>query len=81
MEEREILKSMRKEANMTQKEFAEYFGIPIRTVEDWERGVRHMPDYVLRLFVYKLEIEKMISSHPEWFVGGYDCKSTINALI
>ena len=66
MEERDILKSMRKEANMTQKEFAEYFGIPIRTVEDWERGVRHMPDYVLRLFVYKLEIEKMISSHPEW---------------
>ena len=53
---------------MTQKDFAEYFGIPIRTVEDWERGVRHMPDYVLRLFVYKLEIEKMISSHPEWFV-------------
>ena len=66
MEERDILKSMRKEANMTQKDFAEYFGIPIRTVEDWERGVRHMPDYVLRLFVYKLEIEKMISSHPEW---------------
>lgn len=66
MDERDILKAMRKEANMTQKEFAEYFGIPIRTVEDWERGVRHMPDYVLRLFVYKLEIEKMISSHSEW---------------
>lgn len=66
MDERDILKAMRKEANMTQKEFAKYFGIPIRTVEDWERGVRHMPDYVLRLFVYKLEIENMISSHPEW---------------
>lgn len=66
MDERDILKAMRKEANMIQKEFAEYFGIPIRTVEDWERGVRHMPDYVLRLFVYKLEIEKMISSHSEW---------------
>ena len=66
MDERDILKAMRKEANMTQKEFAEYFGIPIRTVEDWERGVRHMPDYVLRLFVYKLEIEKMISSNSEW---------------
>lgn len=66
MEVREILKSMRKEANMTQKDFAEYFGIPIRTVEDWERGVRHMPDYVLRLFVYKMEMEERISSHPEW---------------
>lgn len=66
MEERDILKSMRKEANMTQRDFAEYFGIPIRTVEDWERGVRHMPDYVLRLFVYKMEMEKLISAHPEW---------------
>lgn len=66
MEARDILKSIRKEANMTQKDFAEYFGIPKRTVEDWERGVRHMPDYVLRLLVYKMEIEKLIANHPEW---------------
>lgn len=66
MEVRDILKSMRKEANMTQKDFAEYFGIPIRTVEDWERGIRHMTDYVLRLFVYKMEMEKLISAHLEW---------------
>ena len=66
MEVRDILKSMRKEANMTQKDFAEYFGIPIRTVEDWERGIRHMPDYVLRLFAYKMEMEKLISAHHEW---------------
>ena len=25
---------------MTQKQFAEYFRIPYRTLEDWERGVR-----------------------------------------
>ena len=66
MEERDILKSMRKEANMTQRDFAEYFGIPIRTVEDWERGVRHMSDYVLRLLAYKMEMENLISAHPEW---------------
>lgn len=66
MEVRDILKSMRKEADMTQKEFAGYFGIPIRTVEDWERGIRHMPDYVLRLFAYKMEMEKLIAAHPEW---------------
>lgn len=66
MEIRDILKSMRKEANMTQKAFAGYFGIPIRTVEDWECGIRRMPDYVLRLFAYKMEMEKLISPHPEW---------------
>lgn len=66
MEVNDILKAMRKEANMTQREFAEYFAIPLRSIEDWERGVRHMPDYVLRLFVYKMEMEKLISKHPEW---------------
>lgn len=66
MEVRDLLKAMRKEAGLTQREFAGYFGIPIRTVEDWERGIRHMPDYVLRLLVYKMRIEGMIVEHPEW---------------
>lgn len=66
MQDKDILKAMRKEAGMTQKDFAGYFGIPIRTVEDWERGIRHMPDYVLRLFIYKMEMEKLIAAHPEW---------------
>lgn len=66
MEDKDILKAIRKEANMTQKQFAGYFGIPTRTVEDWERGLRHMPDYLLRLIVYKMETEGLIKKHPEW---------------
>ena len=37
METMELLKKARKQAGMTQKEFSEYFGIPCRTIEDWER--------------------------------------------
>ena len=33
-------------------------GIPIRTLEEWEAGRRKMPDYVLRLIVYKIETEE-----------------------
>ena len=66
MEEKDLLKAMRKEAGMTQRKFAEYFGIPLRTVEDWERGLKHMPDYVMRLFVYKLRVEGLIGNHPDW---------------
>ena len=66
MEVKDLMKAMRKEAGMTQRQFAEYFGIPLRTVEDWERGLKHMPDYVMRLFVYKLRMEGMIGSHPDW---------------
>ena len=46
METMELLKKARKQAGMTQKEFSEYFGIPCRTIEDWERGARHMANYL-----------------------------------
>ena len=38
--------------------FAQYFGIPYRTVQDWYMGKRNMPDYLLRLMIYKIEMEK-----------------------
>ena len=45
---------------MNRKEFAEYFGIPYPTITDWELGHRKMPDYLLRLIAYKVEMEKLI---------------------
>jgi len=30
------IKELRAQTRMTQKEFAEYFNIPIRTLQDWE---------------------------------------------
>lgn len=38
MDSQELIKKLRKEAGMTQKAFAEYFNIPLRTYEQWERG-------------------------------------------
>lgn len=55
----ELLCEARKQTKMNRREFAEFFGIPYRTVQDWERGIRNMPTYVLRLMIYRLEIEKM----------------------
>ena len=40
MELKELLKEARKQTGMTQKQFAAYFRIPYRTLEDWERGDR-----------------------------------------
>ena len=40
-------------------EFAEYFEIPYRTVQDWELGNRRMPYYLLRLMVYKVDKENL----------------------
>jgi len=54
------IKELRTKANMTQKEFAEYFGFAKRTVEAWEGGTRKCSDAVLDLIEYKLRNEGMI---------------------
>lgn len=51
------IKELRKAANMTQQQFAEYFGIPKRTVENWDAGARSCPTYLVELMKYKLEHE------------------------
>lgn len=58
MNSKEQLINLRKETGMNRKQFCEYFGIPYRTMTDWELGNRQMPEYLLRLMKYKVEMEK-----------------------
>jgi DNA-binding transcriptional regulator YiaG len=51
-------KDLRRESGMTQQQYADYFGIPKRTIENWERGVNKCPQYLLNLMEYKLNNEK-----------------------
>lgn len=55
----EELLELRKFTGMNRREFAEYFEIPYRTVQDWELGNRRMPYYLLRLMVYKVDKENL----------------------
>ena len=50
---------LRESTGMNRREFCDYFGIPYRTVQDWELGNRKMPDYLLRLMAYKIKAEKL----------------------
>ena len=56
----ESVLELRQAAGMTQKAFAEYFGISKRAIESWEGGKRKCPDYLLELMKYKLEKENLI---------------------
>ena len=47
-------KELRQRSGMTQKEVSEYFEIPKRTIEDWDRGARKCPEYLIALMEYKL---------------------------
>lgn len=59
MSNKEELIELRKSTGMNRKQFCEYFQIPYRTMTDWELGNRTMPDYLLRLMAYKVNIEKI----------------------
>lgn len=50
---------------MSWKKLSEYFGIPYRTLQDWYMGKRKMPEYLLRLMIYKIEIEKLCQKQKE----------------
>ena len=56
-ESKDEIKKIREEAGMTQKAFSDFFGIPVRTLQDWEAGLRKPPEYVVRLLPYKLKAE------------------------
>ena len=59
MEAREELRKLRESTGMNRKEFCEYFEIPYMTVTDWELGNRRVPQYLLRLMAYKIQMEKL----------------------
>lgn len=58
MDSKQRLLELRYSTGMNRREFAEYFEIPYRTVQEWELGNRKMPEYLLRLMAYKVRIEK-----------------------
>ena len=65
MEAREELRKLRESTGMNRKEFCEYFEIPYMTETDWELGNRRVPQYLLRLMAYKIEMEKLVNKKEE----------------
>ena len=56
MEIKDKVKELRESTGTNSKENCEYFGFPNRTVTEWERGTRKMPDYVFRLLAYRIKM-------------------------
>lgn len=48
---------LRESTGMNRKDFAEYLGIPYRTMQEWELGRRTMPEYVFNLIEFKVQTE------------------------
>lgn len=48
------IKDIRTAAGLTQRAFSALLHIPLRTVENWEAGVRQPPQYVVELIAFRL---------------------------
>lgn len=48
------IKEARKKAGLTQKEVHELIGVPVRTLQNYEAGVRDCPEWVEKLLIEKL---------------------------
>ncbi len=64
MDSSQRITALRESTGMNRKEFCDYFGIPYRTVTEWERDNRHAPEYVIRLLEYYIRSEKLITEKP-----------------
>jgi DNA-binding transcriptional regulator YiaG len=59
------LKELRELSGMTRTQFADYFDIPYRTIQDWELGNRECKQYFVDLMEYKLKKEALIRADME----------------
>lgn len=49
------IKEIRALTGLSQKGFSEKYGIPLPTIQHWERGNRECPQYVLDLLEFKVK--------------------------
>lgn len=56
---------LRERMDMNRRQFADYFSIPYRTLQEWELGGRRVPEYLLRLMEYKVRMEGMGKTEQE----------------
>lgn len=52
MTTKETIRAIRKETGLSQAAFGTRFGIPKRTIQDWEAGLRTCPAYVAEMLEY-----------------------------
>lgn len=56
------IREIRKELGLSQRKFAECFGIPVVNVQHWEQGVSSPPPYVIALIRRVVDLERLLGS-------------------
>lgn len=56
------VKELRKRTGLSQSKFAEHFGIPVKTIQKWERNGSVPPEYVPKMMERILDFEQQSKS-------------------
>ena len=54
------MKEIRAITGLTRKDFSDKYGIPLRTLEEWEAGRRIPPEYVIRMLAYYVGVSAIV---------------------
>lgn len=54
----EQIRAIRARTGLSQEAFSRAYEIPRRTIQDWERGLRTPPPYVIRLLEIAIQNER-----------------------
>ena len=74
---KEEVRALRKKTGLSQQKFADEYGIPLRTVQDWELGNRIPPDYVVEMLAKVVDLENV--QLTGWFFNEYRDKKGIGS--
>ena len=58
----EIIQNIRRKTGLSRTEFSQKYGIPLRTLEEWESGRRTPPEYIPRMLAYYVYFSETIDN-------------------
>ena len=66
------ISELRYRTGLSQRQFAERFGIPVGTLRNWEQGIATPPEYVFQMISISIRRDKMINLETIKFVKMLD---------
>ena len=70
------IKELRKKTGLSQSKFSAKFGIPVRTLQQWEQGISAPPEYLVRMMAYIMLLEENGQIKDDVPIGGEYAKIT-----
>ena len=73
------ISELRNITRLSQRQFAQRFGIPVGTLRNWEQGIATPPEYVLQMIYTAMRRDKMINLETIKFVKMLDELALLSA--